>query len=105
VLGEAVPGRNQAKTAGQVDALWFCAVWVNRDVSLWEWFKRRILCHPDRLSALLSANSAEELTSAAFGAEHNLLTDLPRSIVDRAIARYKDRYQSRLLRSVFDLRK
>jgi hypothetical protein len=96
-------GGLKRKRLGKLSAQACLAHGVNRDVSLWLWFKRRILMDGSRLAAAEKANSAEELTSVCDAIGFNLLADLPRSVVDRAMNRYKDGYQSCLLDEVFDL--
>jgi hypothetical protein len=96
-------GGLKRKRLGKLSAQACLSHGVNRDVSLWLWFKRRILMAPDRLAAVIKANSAEKLTSVCDAIGFNLLADLPRSVVDRAVNRYKDGYQTCLLDDVFDL--
>ncbi len=96
-------GGLKRKRLGKLSAQACLAHGVNRDVSLWLWFKRRILMAPDRLAAVVKANSAEHLTSVCDAIGFNLLADLPRSVVDRAVNRYKDGYQRCLLDDVFHL--
>jgi hypothetical protein len=96
-------GGLKRKRLGKLSAQAYLAHGVNRDVSLWLWFKRRILTDGSRLAAMEKADSAEDLTSVCDAIEFNLLADLPRSVVDRAVNRYKDGYQTFLLDNVFDL--
>jgi hypothetical protein len=96
-------GGLKRKPQSKLTALGRSSRGVNRDVSLWIWFKRRILSNPERCDALLSANSPSELETACLKIQYKLLSDLPRSIVDRAVARCNGRYEGQLWRSVFDL--